>query len=270
MRALRIAARVPMAVALLLAGLLIEMAVFPLVRPETRRTVIRGWSRALLAACGVRVRTRIAPGATSLQRLAPGRMLVANHRSWLDIFAVLALCPARFVSKAEVRGWPLVGALCKGAGTLFIERHRRHAVHDAIATMAECLRAGDRVAIFPEGTTNDGHAMHRFHANLIQAAVNAGAPLVPVALRYADHRGGHARAVLYVGDITLVDSMLRILGEPRTTVELTVLPEIPVVEGARRHDLAVAAERAVRGALGLADEDVPEGGSPIRAAKRVA
>ena len=112
--------------------------------------------------------------------LPPGRLVVANHLSWLDIFAIDALCPASFVAKSEIARWPLVGTLVARAGTLFIERGRRHAVHRLIEHIERSLQAGGRVAVFPEGTTGAGHALLPFHANLIQAAVDAQAPVVPV------------------------------------------------------------------------------------------
>ena len=114
-------------------------------------------------------------------------LVTANHVSWLDIAAVHAVCPqARFVSKADVRHWPLLGWLIGAVGTLFIERERKRDAMRVVHQMAESLIAGDVVAVFPEGTTGDGRALLPFHANLLQAAIAAEAPVQPVALRYTE------------------------------------------------------------------------------------
>ena len=129
-----------------------------------------GWS------CGVSGTPR--PGAT---------LLLANHISWLDIVAIHAVAPqARFVSKADVLAWPLLGWLIKGAGTLFIERERKRDALRVLHQVAEALKAGDTVAVFPEGTTGDGATLLPFHANLLQAAIATGTPVQRVALRYSD------------------------------------------------------------------------------------
>jgi 1-acyl-sn-glycerol-3-phosphate acyltransferase len=142
-------------------------------------------------------------------------LLVANHISWLDILVVHASRHCRFVSKSEVEHWPLIGTLATGGGTLYIEREsRRHAmrvVHD----MAESLRAGDVLAVFPEGTTSDGRALLPFHANLLQAAISAEAPVLPVALSFVDAATGElSLAPIYVGDESLVESLWRTLTAP--------------------------------------------------------
>jgi 1-acyl-sn-glycerol-3-phosphate acyltransferase len=138
-------------------GFLVELLVFPLISTRSRRSIIRRWSRALLAVCGLRLRVHAGapsahhpysfPGderaaASTLEQLACGRMLVANHTSWLDIFAINALATCAFVAKAELRRWPLAGWLVALAGTVFIERSRRHAVHQVIQALRERIREG--------------------------------------------------------------------------------------------------------------------------------
>ncbi|TXH61026.1 MAG: 1-acyl-sn-glycerol-3-phosphate acyltransferase [Burkholderiaceae bacterium] len=145
--------RLPQVIALLFGGLFTVIVLFPFWREPARRTAIRVWSRMLLAGCGLRLSECTAPGARPLHALPPGRLVVANHLSWLDIFAIDALCPASFVAKSEIARWPLVGTLVARAGTLFIERGRRHAVHRLIEHIERSLQAGGRVAVFPEGTT---------------------------------------------------------------------------------------------------------------------
>jgi 1-acyl-sn-glycerol-3-phosphate acyltransferase len=143
-------------------------------------------------------------------------LLVANHLSWLDILVLHAARYCRFVSKSDVKRWPMIGTLATGAGTLYIEREsRRHVMH-VVRHVAERLEAGQVVAVFPEGTTGDGTGVLPFHANLIQAAVTASAPVQPVALRFVEEAGGQdCRSPLYLGDETLVGSVWRTLSGPR-------------------------------------------------------
>jgi 1-acyl-sn-glycerol-3-phosphate acyltransferase len=125
--------RIPALAALLLGGLATVFGVFPWVGTAGREWLIATWSRAVLAACGARLSERVAPGAESLGRLrgregpGQGRLLLVNHVSWLDIFAIDALAPASFAAKAEIAAWPLAGTLVARAGTVFIERGRRPA-----------------------------------------------------------------------------------------------------------------------------------------------
>jgi 1-acyl-sn-glycerol-3-phosphate acyltransferase len=155
---------------------------FPRIDESGRQRHIAWWSAKLLRVLGLELVTHGAPTSSAA-------MIVANHVSWLDIAAIHASAPhARFVSKADVLAWPLLGKMVRGAGTLFIERDRKRDALRVVHRMAESLARSETVAIFPEGTTTDGHTLLPFHANLLQAAVSVGAPVQPVALRYSDDR----------------------------------------------------------------------------------
>ena len=133
-------------------GLATTVLVFPWVGPPTKQALIRRWSRQLLRMLRVeaRVHWRHDGGL-------PGNVLiVANHISWLDIFVLNALQPARFIAKADLKRWPVVGRLIANVGTLFIERERRRDTHTVNRHTVEALARGDLVAVFPEGTTSDG------------------------------------------------------------------------------------------------------------------
>jgi 1-acyl-sn-glycerol-3-phosphate acyltransferase len=149
-------------------------------------------------------------------------LLVANHISWLDILVLHAARHCRFVSKSDVEHWPLIGALATAAGTLYIERESRRHVMRVVHHMAEALRAGDVLAIFPEGTTSDGLALLPFHGNLVQAAISADAPAQPVALSFVDRATLRpSLAASYVGDETLVGSIWRMLNAPPLAAVVT-------------------------------------------------
>ncbi len=149
-------------------------------------------------------------------------LLAANHISWLDITALHAARYCRFVSKADVKRWPLIGTLAAGVGTLFIERESRRDAMRVVHHMTESLRAGDVLAVFPEGTTSDGVKLLPFHANLLQAAIAADAPVMPVALRFVDTATGERSAApCYIGDDTLMGSVWRTLTAPGISVVIT-------------------------------------------------
>ncbi len=246
--------RIPLLIALLLAGLAIVFCVFPLLARPAHERIIASWSRLLMRCCGTLVRERIAPGAAPLAATA-GAMLLSNHISWIDIFAIDSIAAAVFVAKAEVARWPLVGTLVSRAGTVFIERSRRHAVHDVIARLEQRIRSGHRVAVFPEGTTSDGTCVLPFYGNLAQAAIGAHAPVVPVALRYIDAGGQPTRVPVYVGDTHFLASLWQVTGHPRLIVEVHVLPAIVPAPGMTRQELARRVRDAISRHLELALED---------------
>ncbi|KQP43981.1 1-acyl-sn-glycerol-3-phosphate acyltransferase [Pseudorhodoferax sp. Leaf274] len=173
--------------------------------PRQREQAVQAWAARVLALSGIRL-------DVGGQAMAAGPvLLVANHISWLDIVVMHAAGYCRFVSKADVAHWPLIGSLATGAGTLYIERASRRDAMRVVHHMRDRLVAGDVVAIFPEGTTGDGRTLLPFHANLVQAAISADVPIQPLALRFADSDGATSFAPSFVGDETLVGSVWRTL-----------------------------------------------------------
>ena len=190
-------------------GLWVVAVRFPALPLDQQHVRVKVWSQQLLARMGVDLRVVGQPPVTGPV------MLVANHISWLDIPVMHAARHCRFVSKSDVKGWPLVGTLATAAGTLYIERSSRRDALRMVQTMQEALERGEVLAVFPEGTTGDGREMLPFHANLIQAAVAAQAPVQPVALRFVDKASGSTSfAPSYIGDETLVGSIWRTLCAP--------------------------------------------------------
>ncbi|TSE18831.1 1-acyl-sn-glycerol-3-phosphate acyltransferase [Tepidimonas alkaliphilus] len=188
---------------------------FPRWDEAERARRVQDWARRLLELLGVRLRVHGAPPPQ-------GSLVVANHVSWLDIMAVDAVRPCRFIAKADVHRWPLLGALVAGAGTLFIERTSRRDALRVVHLAAERLQAGDVLAFFPEGTTSDGSTVLPFHANLLQAALATGRPVVPLGIAYRHASAPQQRhdAPVYVGDMTLLASLWRVLRAPDLAVEL--------------------------------------------------
>jgi 1-acyl-sn-glycerol-3-phosphate acyltransferase len=156
---------------------------------------------------------------------------------------------ARFVSKADVQSWPLIGRLVDAGGTLYIQRERRRDAMRVVHQMAEALSAGDVVAVFPEGTTADGHALLPFHGNLLQAAIAVEVPIQPVAIRYSDATDAVSRAAQFVGETTLLQSLWRIASGERIQVRLQVLPAQATAHADRRA-LALRLRELIEQALG--------------------
>ena len=204
------------AVAHALVGLLTIVIVFPRLSQSQRDQRVQVWSSGMLVCMGIRLIVKGQPAPVG------PLLLAANHISWLDITSLHAARHCRFVSKADVKHWPLIGRLASGAGTLFIERESRRDAMRVVHHMAESLREGDVLAIFPEGTTSDGVSLRPFHANLFQAAIAADAPVQPVAMQFIDQATGkRSLAPCYIDDDTLLGSLWRTLCTPGIAVVIT-------------------------------------------------
>ncbi|AJD47570.1 1-acyl-sn-glycerol-3-phosphate acyltransferase [Isoalcanivorax pacificus W11-5] len=160
-------------------------------RPVVRR-IARWWLQHLLGILNVQVTVQGAPPVA-------GHFLVANHVSWLDIPVLAAQTDVYFLSKAEVRNWPLIGHLAAAAGTLFIRRGSGESRQKA-EEIAGHLRNGHNILVFPEGTTTDGRSVRRFFRQLFTAPLLAQAPVQPVALRYRDRHGEPDRGIAFIND----------------------------------------------------------------------
>lgn len=205
------------------------------VRPER---LTRFWHRLLLRLLGLHltVHGTAAPGA---------HLLVANHVSWLDIPLIAGHAPVRFVSKIEVRRMPVAGWLASGVNTFYIDRGRG-ALGPLMRTLAASLRQGRSVALFPEGTTHDGAAVHAFHSRLFAVAFDGHRPVQPVALRYGP--GDAGRPVAPFLDQGALTHLLGLLRNRRLDAELYFLPPIPI-EGRERKAVSEQARAAIAAAL---------------------
>jgi 1-acyl-sn-glycerol-3-phosphate acyltransferase len=209
LRHLRALWRLAHAVLHALGGWFTITVLFPRWDPPRRDATVQAWAQRMLRILGVPLHVS---GQPPLQGPV---LLVSNHLSWLDILVLHAARHCRFVSKSDVKHWPLIGTLATGGGTLYIEREKRRDAMRVVHHMAESLRRGEIVAVFPEGTTGDGQALLPFHANLVQAAISAQVPVQPVALRFVDqHTGQDSPGPLYLGDDTLLSSLWRTLAGP--------------------------------------------------------
>jgi 1-acyl-sn-glycerol-3-phosphate acyltransferase len=189
-------------------------------------------------------------------------LVVANHISWLDIFLVHAVLPATFIAKSEIRSWPLAGLLVQASGTIFVERGNRHAVRTLIKEAMTRLDSGERVIFFPEGTTSRGEDVLRFHTSLFGLAEQRpDIAVVPMTLFYSRQTGqGHRptqanvsvpdgmNQVAYVDDMSLVGSMIKIMGRPGLQADAVIHQAIEP-QGMPRQQLAELCYAAVREGL---------------------
>jgi len=168
----------------------------------------------------------------------PPALLVSNHVSWLDIPVLGSLTHSNFLSKDEVRRWPVIGWLAAASGTLFIRRGAGEAGNIA-KQIAAHLATDGLLTLFPEGTTTDGTEVRPFFPRLFSAAIETGAPVVPVALRY--HIAGALDPVApYIGEQHLLVNLWGIISRPRTQVLVSYMPALALVGVERK----VAAEKA--------------------------
>ncbi|SDE09195.1 lysophospholipid acyltransferase family protein [Limimaricola pyoseonensis] len=223
---------------------LVERPVFGLHRPLTPK-LTRAVCRGALAILGIGYRVTGRP-------MAGRGAMVANHSSWLDIFALNAPAEIYFVSKEEVGGWPGIGWLAKATGTVFIKRERREATAQ-VKLMRERLAAGHRLSFFPEGTSTDGRRVLPFKPTLFAAFLSPDQPdleIQPVSLVYRAAEGGDPRFYGWWGDMEFGPHMLKMLAARRHgTIEVIYHAPVRVADHPDRKALARRLEADVRAGL---------------------
>jgi 1-acyl-sn-glycerol-3-phosphate acyltransferase len=240
MKALRVGFKLSRTLLHVARGYWIIRRRFPALPAPERERHVQQWSAQMLRILGITLARRGPP-------LSAGPvLLVANHISWLDILVMHASGYCRFISKADVHHWPLIGAMAAAAGTLFIERESRRDAMRVVHHMAQSLRDGDVLAVFPEGTTGDGLELKPFHANLIQAAIAVQAPAQPLALRFVDGRTGElSLAPRFIDDDTLLSSVLKTLGAQDLQAEV-ITGDVQLCDGRDRRRWAADLREAVQ------------------------
>ncbi len=197
---------------------LLTLSRLPATTPSAHREAqIQQWACAVLEALGIQVR---------LQRVIQlGQLLVANHVSWLDVIVLHSLCRrARFVAKADVLRWPLIGRLAQGAGTLFVPRDRPRMADRIVGEVTAVLGSGGTVMVFPEGTTSDGGGVLPFRSSLLQAAFAGNGAAQPLALRYSEGTQPTSPSVRYLGDDSLIQSIWWLCRARAVVAKVTALP----------------------------------------------
>jgi len=174
---------------------------------------LQRWTRKFLRVLNIRVTSTGMP---------PRRgMLVSNHLSYLDIAVLGSMAPMIFVSKKEVRDWPVFGWLSRCAGTLFVDRNRRPDVKRVTGEMSQLLNSGIVVALFPEGTSSNGNDVLRFRSPLLEPAVSLGWPVTSAFLSYRVADGSTENDVCYWGDMDFLPHLMKLLSKKEVFATIT-------------------------------------------------
>jgi 1-acyl-sn-glycerol-3-phosphate acyltransferase len=239
MRVARIVYRGTFLVLLITAGglltLLFQRGTMP--RKGLSSKITCWWHRNVLRILGIKLSIYGTPSDAAT-------LFAANHLSWLDIHVVGSQLPARFLSRAEVRHWPVFGWLASRAGTLYIPRGGKDAAAQANTVMHAALLNQHHVVLFPESTTSNGN-IRRFHGRLMQSAIDAKSLLQPLAIRYPHTEGSVHDAVLYVGDMSFMQSVKNVMAARGVKAELHFLEPVEAYDKTR-DELARYAEAAVK------------------------
>jgi 1-acyl-sn-glycerol-3-phosphate acyltransferase len=227
-------------------GLLLAGAVFPRASARGQARITQWWSQKTLHILNVILSVHGARPAVG----QPNVIIASNHISWLDIYVINAANPARFVAKAEIRDWPIVGWLCEKAGTIFIHRSKRSDTARINDEMHDVLATGWSIGLFPEGTTTAGNTLLKFHSSLFEPAVVNRALVSPIALRYRCSNGERSDAAAYIGELSFAESLTRIIGQKSMIAEVTFASPI-VAANMTRRALALQAEAAVASILNV-------------------
>ncbi|HFC8517456.1 1-acylglycerol-3-phosphate O-acyltransferase [Neisseria weaveri] len=191
-----------------------------------------------------------------------GVLVVSNHVSWLDIFAMSAVYPSSFIAKKEISSWPVFGKMGRNAGTIFINRNSRKDVEPINQAITAALKNGQNVSFFPEAKTSSGETVLPFKAALFQSAIDASAPVQAVALRYYDCSGRRTAEPSYAGKANLFATLWRIVSLNELTVKMDFAPLIHTLEnnGLDRYELKDLAENFVQQKV-LEDSPAVENGN---------
>ncbi len=160
----------------------------------------------------------------SVERPDHGALIVSNHIGSVDIFVLAACFKMSFVSKSDIRAWPLIGYLTRIANTIYIDRTRRTELAGMVQTITDRLRSGYSVVVFPEGGATLGHQVERFKSSAFEAVVQAESSVIPVTIRYYD--GGEPSVACWPRGESFMANITRLLMHPRLNAKVWVLPEV--------------------------------------------
>ena len=210
-QAARLAGFVTITSSLLPAFLAAEATAKTRDREAVRDRWTRRWSRALLRLFSIEreIQGKIAPATR-------GRLVVANHRSTIDIGIMLDLFGGRMVSRADLANWPVIGIAARKTGTVFVDRSKKSSGAAVIRVMRDLLAAGETVCVFPEGTTFADDLVRPFHPGAFVAAARANAEIIPVGIVY--ERGSGAAFV----DEPFMDHLARLAGATASRVRVVI------------------------------------------------
>ena len=229
-----------------LTGFVIAGLLLPMVGKRYRYNLIQWWCKRLIAAFNIKV---IVSGNIPPANLGQA-MIIANHVSWADIHVLNSIIPLRYIAKSDIRHWPIFGFFASRVNTLFLDRAKNKDALRVVDLTAEALQAGDRLCLFPEGTTTDGTTLLPFKSSLIEAAIRAEAPIYPIAIHYPLPDGGINTAIAYAGETTLKESMQNALAIKSIVVMVHFFAPIST-KNQHRRELALLVQTEITSYLKL-------------------
>jgi len=205
-------------------------------------------ARLLLKLFGVRVHCKY---KERLQEKQQGRLLVANHVSYLDILVISSAAPSVFITSQELGGTMFLGLLARLGGSLFVERRKVAGLKREIAMITRILKQNLPVVLFPEGTTSNGDRVHAFKNALFDAAITAGVDVQPICLRYTRVNDEpitkeNRDTVFYYGGATFFSHLPKLLALRSIDVEVIPLKIIRPHKNSSRKELAEASHAAIQ------------------------
>ena len=213
------------------------------IKPENKVNIIRSWSQAFLKLVGLQVKVegQVYPNYC---------LLLANHVSFLDIFALNSQKPGRFIAKSEIADWPVFGQIAKGVDTLFIQRKNRRSILEVNQQLGEALKEEQTVMLFPEGRTSVGLTLLPLKSNLIEPAIISNTVIQPVVLCYTEN--GEKTTKASYANVSIFKCLWTIVTTPNLGLTIKFLPII-TPQGKDRHEVARLASAQMSEALGVPD-----------------
>jgi len=151
-------------------------------------------------------------------------LLVCNHLTYVDILVLASLTPAVFVSKSEVKSWPVFGWCARLGGTLFVDRTRRRDVTRMNTEMEQALAGGNVVVLFPEGTSWNGKEILPFKSSLLEPIVGSRHPVSVGRIGYELDGGSLEKDVCYWGDMTFFPHLMNLMQQRQIRARVSFAP----------------------------------------------
>jgi 1-acyl-sn-glycerol-3-phosphate acyltransferase len=222
---------------LLVVMLCIAMIILP---REIRSILIQHWAKRLLRILKIKITLS---GEVINIFSKDSFLMVSNHISWLDIPVIFSLKPITFVSRSDIKTWPIIGILAKISGAIFIDRNRKSSLLEVIQAMNHHFKNHKQsICIFPEGITSNGYQVLPFKSNLFQSAFEANKLLLPLSVQYKENNVISNRTSFH-GSMTLFQSFKRIAKSNHIEVVLDI--GHPVKPSQSRKDLSVKLQKAI-------------------------
>ncbi|GAB4256687.1 MAG: lysophospholipid acyltransferase family protein [Methylomicrobium sp.] len=233
--------KIKLIVLLFLSGFVIVLAIFPALnrsyQPVVARDKINRIKLRWLKCFGRILNLQITIDGQAADESA---LIISNHISWLDIVAIGQHLPGYFVAKNDILEWPVIGYLSRQAGTVFIRRGDKQAIHETTERMSWLLKQNSKVFAFPEGTTSQGKDVLPFHSSLLQPALLTRSAIQPLALQY---QGEAETLAPFVGDDAFIPHLLKLLALRKIEIRMKLLPVLEVADKSRPQLCKEAHER---------------------------